>query len=225
MKITEIEGISLSLQSQREIADGTQDAFLLRVHTDAGVTGIGEADTSPLIAQAVLDAPVSGDKCQGLRHVLIGEDPLDRERLWAKLYYRTYKYGRQGAALNVMSGIDIALWDILGKVANCPLYQLLGGAVRKEIPAYASTLFPEDGTDIEDVRAKARRCRDQGFRAIKYGWGGFGYDGDRDVRLVEAARESMGPGMELMIDVGMRWDATTAIDRVNRLRDFRPYFI
>jgi L-alanine-DL-glutamate epimerase-like enolase superfamily enzyme len=225
MKITEVEGIALSLRSQREIADGTQDAFLIRVHTDAGVTGIGEADTSPLVAQAILDAPVSGDKCQGLRHVLIGQDPLDRERLWARMYYRTYKYGRKGAALNVMSGIDIALWDIFGKVAGQPLYQLLGGAIRKEIPAYASTLFPEDADDLDDIRTKARRAHDQGFRAIKFGWGGFGHDAEHDARMVERARETMGPEMELMIDVGMRWDAPTAIERVNRLRDWRPYFI
>jgi L-rhamnonate dehydratase len=99
--------------------------LLIRVHTDEGVTGIGEADTSPLIGKAVLDAPVSGDKCQGLRHVLVEENPLDIERLWSKMFYRSYKYGRMGVALNVMSGIDMALWDLLGKVAGQPVYQLL----------------------------------------------------------------------------------------------------
>jgi len=100
MKITQVEPIGLSLRREQNIADGTQDALLIRVHTDEGVTGIGEADTSPLVGKAVIDAPVSGDKCQGLRHVLIGENPLDIERLWQKMFYHSYKYGRMGVALN-----------------------------------------------------------------------------------------------------------------------------
>lgn len=225
MKITDIEAIGLSLGREQDRADGTQDALLIRVHTDEGVTGIGEADTSPLIGKAVLDAPVSGDKCQGLRHVLAGENPLDRERLWAKMFYRSYKYGRMGAALNVMSGIDMALWDLAGKVAGRPVCELLGGVVRAEVTAYRSVLFPEDPCDLNDVRAHAERCLNDGFSAIKYGWGGFGYDRDRDAGMVAAAREVIGPGTTLMIDVGMRWDAQTGIDRVHQLRDFDPYWI
>jgi L-rhamnonate dehydratase len=225
MKITDIEAIGLSLQRGQNIADGTQDALLIRVHTDDGVTGIGEADTSPLIGKAVLDAPVSGDKCQGLRHVLVGENPLDIDRLWSKMFYRSYKYGRMGVALNVMSGIDMALWDLLGKVAGQPVYQLLGGAHRHEVTAYQSVLFPEEPTDLEDVRSKAERCCEAGFAGIKYGWGSFGHDRDRDLAMVRAAREVIGPDISLMIDVGMRWDEQTGIERVQQLRQFEPYWI
>jgi L-rhamnonate dehydratase len=224
MKITSIEAIGLSTRSERNVADGTQDALLILVHTDAGLTGIGEADTSPPVGRAVMEAPVSGDKCQGLAAQLVGEDPFDRERLWQKLFYRSYKYGRMGAALNVMSGIDMALWDLAGKALERPLYQLLGGAVRKTVPAYASVLFPEDPEALQDVRHKAERALEQGFTGIKYGWGGFGYEPHRDYALVEAAREIVGGDVALMIDVGMRWDAQTGIERIERLRSLRPYW-
>lgn len=224
MKITSVEAIGLSTGTERNVADGTQDALLLLVHTDEGLTGIGEADTSPHVGRAVLEAPVSGDKCQGLAAQLVGEDPFDREKIWSKCFYRSYKYGRMGAALNVMSGLDIALWDLAGKATGRPLYQLLGGSVRKEVAAYSSVLFPDDPEHLEDVRHKAQAAMDAGFTGIKYGWGSFGYDRHRDFALVEAAREIIGPDTALMIDVGMRWDARTGIDRINQLRSLDPYW-
>lgn len=224
MKITRVEAVGLSTRTERNVADGTQDALLLLVHTDEGLTGIGEADTSPQIGRAVLEAPVSGDKCQGLAAQLVGEDAFDRERIWAKCFYRSYKYGRMGAALNVMSGLDMALWDLAGKATGRPVYQLLGGAVRKEVAAYSSVLFPEDPEDLGDVRTKARRALEGEFTGIKYGWGSFGYDHYRDYALVEAARELLPRGMALMIDVGMRWDAQTAIQRIEALRPLNPYW-
>jgi len=225
VKITEVEPIGLSLRRERSVADGTQDALLIRIHTDEGLSGVGEADTSPLIGKAVIDAPVSGDKCQGLRHVLLGEDPLNRELLWSKMFYRSYKYGRMGAALNVISGIDMALWDLQGKALGKPVSQLLGGPLRSEVAAYQSVLFPEDPSNLDEVRGHAERCLKEGFTAIKYGWGSFGYDSDRDVAMVAAARKVIGPRTALMIDVGMRWDAQTGIQRLERLREFDPYWI
>lgn len=225
MKITEVEAIGLSAGTERSVADGTQDALLIRIHTDEGIAGVGEADTSPLVGKAVLDAPVSGDKCQGLRQMLIGRNPFDIQAIWEAMFYRSYKYGRMGAAVNVMSGIDMALWDLLGKVAGQPLYQLLGGAVRREVPAYQSVLFPEDPTDLDDIRAKAERCLNDGFTAIKYGWGSFGYDREHDLAMVAVAREALGSKINMMIDVGMRWDAQTGIERVHSLREFEPYWI
>jgi len=225
MKITDVEAIGVSVRSELSIADGTQDALLIRIHNDEGLSGLGEADTSPLIGKAVLDAPVSGDKCQGLRQLLLGENPLDIERIWQKMFYHSYKYGRMGVALNVMSGIDMALWDLLGKVTCQPVCQLLGGPVRGEIEAYCSMLFPEDAAAVDDVRVQAEQAVEKGFQAVKFGWGGFGYDQPRDVALVRAAREAIGSERPLMIDVGMRWDAQTAIGRIHALREFDPYWI
>ncbi len=228
MKITKVEAVGLSTRSERNVADGTQDALLILVHTDAGLTGVGEADTSPQIGRAVLEAPVSTDKCQGLAAQFVGEDPFDREALWKKCYYRSYKYGRMGVAINVLSAIDMALWDIIGKATGRPLYQLLGGAVRKSVHAYSSVLFPESTEDmpeaLADVRRKATSARENGFTAIKYGWGGFGYDKPKDVAMVAAAREVIGDDIALMIDVGMRWDAQTAIEWIEALRPLNPYW-
>jgi L-alanine-DL-glutamate epimerase-like enolase superfamily enzyme len=224
MKITRVEAVGLSTRSERNVADGTQDALLLLVHTDEGLVGIGEADTSPQIGKAVLEAPVSGDKCQGLAMQLVGEDPFDLEALWKKCFYRSYKYGRMGVALNVMSGLDMALWDLIGKATGRPLYQLLGGAVRKKAPAYASVLFPEAAEDLEDVRQKARLAVERGFLGIKYGWGSYGYDTRKDYAMVAAAREVLGPDVALMIDVGMRWDIQTGIERIGSLQPLNPYW-
>ena len=163
MKITRIEPIGLSTRTEQNVADGTQDALLILVHTDTGLTGVGEADTSPWVGRAALEAPVSGDKCQGLAAQLIGEDPFDVERLWATCFYRSYKYGRMGVALNVLSGLDMALWDLMGKATGRPCYQLLGGAVRKEVAAYASVLFPEDPAAVGEVRSQAEKARGAKF--------------------------------------------------------------
>lgn len=225
MKITDVEAIPLYLGTQRDIADGTQDALIIKVHTDEGITGIGEADTSPHIGKAVIDAPISGDKCQGLREVVLGEDPFEVECIWKKMYLKSYKYGRKGVAVNVMSGIDIALWDIIGKKVGKPLYKLLGGAFQKEIIPYASTLFPENPENLEDVKKKTDQCLDQGFKAIKFGWGGFGEDPDADYALVKAAREIAGDNITIMVDVGMKWDAKTTIQRAELLKDLRPYWL
>ncbi len=224
MKITSVEAIGLSTRTERNVADGSQDALLILVHTDAGITGIGEADTSPQIGKAVLEAPVSGDKCQGIAMQLVGEDPFDVEKIWQKCFYRSYKYGRTGVALNVMSGVDMALWDLMGKAVGRPVYQLLGGAVRRAVPAYSSVLFPEQADDLADVRRKATVAVERSFTGIKFGWGSFGYDRRKDYAMVEAAREVLGPDRELMIDVGMRWDAQTAIEHIESLRPLRPYW-
>ncbi len=225
MRITDVEAIPLYLGTEKAIADGTQDALIIKVYTDENIIGIGEADTSPHVGKAIIDAPVSGDKCQGIRNIIVGEDPFDVEVIWEKMYYKTYKFGRKGAAINVMSGIDIALWDIIGKKLNQPIYKLLGGAFRKEVVPYASVLFPQDPGDINDVKEKANKCINAGFRSIKFGWGGFGDLEEKDYALIEAIRDEAGNDeVRLMIDVGMKWDAKTAIQRAGILKEFRPYW-
>jgi hypothetical protein len=96
-------------------ADGTQDAFLVRIHTDEGHVGIGEADTSPYLARTMIEMPSSRLIARGLREVLMGEDQLEIDRLWHVMYRATYHYGRGGVALHVISAIDMALWDLAGQ--------------------------------------------------------------------------------------------------------------
>jgi L-rhamnonate dehydratase len=120
MRITHVEGIILRLPVRQPIADGTQDDLLIRIETDEGITGYGEVDTSPEVGKAVVDAAMSHGTCYGLRESLVGMDPFDIEQIWELMYRKTNYYGRQGVAMHAMSGVDMALWDILGKAAASP---------------------------------------------------------------------------------------------------------
>lgn len=220
MEITDIVVHTLSVDEvEGEKADGSQDACVVEVETDEGITGVGEADSSPLVVKAIVEAPVSHDKSAGLKEVLLGRDPFDVEVLWDEMYDRTYFFGRRGAAITAMSAVDMAMWDIVGKATDRPLYQLLGGKHRNSVRAYASTLFPADPTDLDHVREEAGRALDDGFSAIKFGWGGFGRDRVQDLELVGAARDVLGPEFDLMVDAGMVWqgDVKRAIKGINEL--------
>jgi L-alanine-DL-glutamate epimerase-like enolase superfamily enzyme len=222
LKITDVETIIVRLPQIEAKCDGTQDGLLVKIHTDAGLVGIGEVDSSPEVAKAIFDAPFSHTIASGLRALLVGEDPRDVERLWEKMYRGTIYFGRRGAAIHAISGADIALWDLLGKATGLPVYQLLGGAYRKRLRAYASDLMPPTP---EAAERRAHAMRDAGFSALKFGWGPLGQDERTDVALVAAARRGFGADADLMVDIGLCWDATTAISRCRRLAEFAPFWI
>jgi L-rhamnonate dehydratase len=222
MKITDVETLHLRLPSIAEECNGTQDALLVKIHTDAGLTGIGEVDSSPHVVKAIFDAPYSHTLACGLTKLLKGEDPRDVERLWEKMYRGTLYFGRRGAAIHALSGADIALWDLLGKATGMPVCQLLGGAYRKRLPAYSSDLMP---FTAEEISRRAAFLRDAGFTYLKFGWGGIGQSEAQDIALVGAARAAVGDDADLMIDVGLCWDAATAQARVRRLEEFRLTWI
>lgn len=222
MKITEVETIIVRLPQIEAKCDGTQDALLVKIHTDTGLTGIGEVDSSPEVAKAVFDAPFSHTIASGLRALLIGEDPRDVERLWEKMYRGTIYFGRRGAAIHAISGADIALWDILGKATCLPVYQLLGGAYRTRLQAYASALMPDTP---EESYSRAAELRQAGFTALKFGWGPLGKDIATDVALIGAARRGFGDDGDLMIDIGLCWDSATAIARAKRFEEFNLYWL
>ncbi|MBA3415146.1 MAG: mandelate racemase/muconate lactonizing enzyme family protein, partial [Chloroflexia bacterium] len=203
MKITEIEAIVLRQPDvDTAKADGSQDALLIRVRTDEGITGVGEVDSLPPVVKAIVDAPASHAIASGLGALLIGEDPLEIDRLWERMYRGSIYYGRRGAAIHAISGIDIALWDIKGKALGQPISRLLGGPHRTHVRAYASTLMP-------DTPEETGRCVtglvERGFTAIKLGWGPFGRDPDLDIALLRAARTAAGDAVELMLDIGLGW--------------------
>ena len=150
MRITDVEAIVLRQPAvDGLIADGSQDDLLVLVHTDEGVTGVGEVDSAPEVVKAAIDAPASHSNAAGLRSVLVGQDPLDIDELWQRMYRASIYYGRRGVALHAMSGIEIALWDLKGKVLGRPVSELLGTPQRRRVRAYASALMPDT---IEDVR-------------------------------------------------------------------------
>jgi L-rhamnonate dehydratase len=186
-------------------AHGVRFVSLLKISTDAGITGWSDIETQPHVGKAIVDAPSGGAVgFEGLRSALLGEDPLERERLWQKMYRYLAYYGRQGAGIQMISGADIALWDIAGKAFGQPVHKLLGAKYRDSVAAYASTLFRPTPEGMQEAVAS---YLERGFRAIKFGWGVFGYDLERDITLVRAAREEAGPGIALMVDAG--WYGTS----------------
>src|SRR5438876_9521474 len=163
MKITHVEAIHLRLPDVNERCDGSQETLVVRVHTDAGVSGVGEADSSSLVANAIVEAPLSHKICRGLAECVIGQDPFEIDRLVHRMYEGSIFFGRQGAAIQAMSGVEIALWDIVGKAVQRPVYQLLGGGFRKQFRAYASILFGDTPAETERI---ARTQAGQGYRAV-----------------------------------------------------------
>jgi len=145
-----------------------QDALVVRVLTDAGITGLGEVDSSPMAAKGAIEGPYSHTITSGLRELLLGEDPFETGYLWHKMYRQNIYSGRRGIAIHAMSGIDIALWDIKGKALGQPVWRLLGGGFQRQgVRAYASSLF---GSTPAATGEMARRFRDRGFSAVKFGW-------------------------------------------------------
>jgi L-rhamnonate dehydratase len=225
MRITDVETIVLRLPQVAEVSDGTQDAFVVRIRTDAGITGIGEGDSMPTVLKAAYDAPTSNSIGHGLRNLLVGQDARDIEPLFRRLSDGTRYLHGSGLGLTAISGAEIALWDIAGKAAGASVSRLLGGVFRKKIRAYASVLFPEDKNDTSSVREAGKRLVQKGFTAVKFGWGGFGQEWRSDMALASAARQGVGDDVDLMIDVGLRWDVRTAMQRVRMLEEFRLYWL
>jgi L-alanine-DL-glutamate epimerase-like enolase superfamily enzyme len=222
MRITRVEPIVLRVgEVDTGRADGTQDAFLVRVHTDEGLVGIGEADTSPYVARTMIEMPSSHSIARGLGELLLGQNPLEIERIWQLLFHGSDHYGRAGAALHTISALDMALWDIAGKAAGRPVVELMGGARVSELPVYASEVMPETA---EEVRAIAGRAVADGYTALKLGWGPLGKDLARDEELVRAARDVLGPARSLMIDGGRAYTVKRSLEFLRRVEDANLYW-
>jgi L-rhamnonate dehydratase len=228
VRITEVEAMVLASPRENQPPAGSEEAagvkhlLLLKVSTDEGITGWADVETAPHVGAAAVNAPASGvEAFDGLRSLVIGEDPFEVERLWDKVYRGSIYYGRRGVAIQVLSGFDIACHDIMGKAIGRPVYKLLGGAYRDRVRAYASTLFRPTPDDMK--RACEHYLR-RGFTAIKFGWGIFGQDRRRDVALVKAAREAIGPEVDLLVDAGWRVNRS-AYDALSLLRALEPYDI
>ena len=164
---------------------------LIAVHTDAGISGYGSVFTDGRLVEAGLKV---------LEPLWRGENALEPERVTEKLHQNTFWMGRGGTLTHVISGIDMALWDILGKATGMPVGRLLGGRHRDRVKPYCSLLMemPERMADVIGPH------REAGFRAFKIGWGPFGRTDDRklDEAIVRAAREAAGDDAQLLVDAG-----------------------
>lgn len=223
MKITDVRSIILKQPTIEMVGDGSQDTVVILVDTDEGITGIGEVDSSPYVVKSIIDMPASHMACMGLKEVLIGEDPLDVERLWRKMYEKSIYHGRRSVVIHAMSGIDMALWDIIGQKFGVPTGKALGGTYRDKIQAYCSVLMP--GTEKE-INELVEKHMNRGYQGMKLGWGALGESFEKDIELVKAARKALGPDKKLMIDIGMRWtDVKGAMRAVKAFEEQDVYWV
>jgi len=229
MKITQVEAIILESPKDYGVhgneSSGPRFRSLLRVATDSGLEGWAEIETQPHVLKAVIDAPGDGSGMfEGLGRLLVGRDPFDIEKIWNDLYVGTIYYGRRGVVLQAISGIDLACHDIMGKALRKPVHALLGTARRDRVTAYASTLFRNTPLAMKEA---ARMYLNAGFKAVKFGWGGFGKDRDQDVARVRAAREELGRDRVLLVDTG--WTIPRTVEETlslcRSLEPFDPFWI
>lgn len=217
LSIVDVQAVFCRLDEvDAERCDGTQDTLLIFVTADDGTVGVGEVDSAPLVARAVVDAEPSHLIARGLRSVLLGRNPLDIDVCWHAVVEQT-RYFAGGSTMHAISGVDIALWDLAGKVLGLPVARLLGGARSEWLDAYASLVMPE--TPAAAARAAADLVR-QGYRKIKFGWGPIGQDVAVNEALVREIRAAAGEHVMIMIDAGQVWDTKTALRMARMLEAY-----
>lgn len=225
LHITGVECLPLRYEYDSAIYDASfkaagRQALLVRVHTSDGITGLGEAASfgGPLASTSQV---IYGE----IAPRLIGEDPFRPERIWRKIYHTSFQHGRGGIVICAMSGIDIALWDIIGRSTMQPLYRLLGG-FRDSVMAYASGGFYERDKDTSGIVDEVTGYVTKGFRAAKMKVGrnhsplnplcfmpdpDYAYTVENDLTRVEAVKKALGKDADLFVDANAAWDYTTAL--------------
>jgi len=224
MKIESVDFFYLSMPEVLDIGDGSQDALLVRVRA-GGYVGWGECEAAPLPSIAGLVCPMSHSACKPVQASVLGQrlDNVEDIARIGKLVQANSLDLLQ--ADHVLSGIDIALWDLLGKKMGLPVYKLLGYEKAYPKTPYASQLF---GDTPQETFEKARRVRGQGYRATKFGWGPFGKGTpEMDEDQLHAAREGLGEEGTLLIDAGTVWvdDVEAARLRLKALQDCRALWL
>ncbi len=240
MRITDVRTIAVEVNLNQTVFDAnytmaTKPALLVEVHTDQGLIGLGEA--------AHFGGPMAST-AQVIEHelkpYLIGENPGDIERLWERMHRRAYKHARGGIVIAAISGIDIALWDLRGKMANMPLWRLLGG-YRKRVPAYATGGFYAEGKGVRELVAEMESYVEAGFRAVKMKVGrnsdvelsALRASNERgiaevslatDIERVAAVRKAIGPDIRLAVDANGAWDVATAVKMGRAMEIFDIYW-
>jgi L-alanine-DL-glutamate epimerase-like enolase superfamily enzyme len=237
MKITRIESyVLLDPGYDRDACSSAQDDIVVVVHTDEGITGIGEVDTNPWVAQAMIHARGTHVLGLGLEEMLLCRDPLEPEALWERLYTGSLMTGRRGLGICAMGALDMALWDIRGKALNLPCWHFLGGSRKPHVTPYAS-LLPTGRTVTayrDSLVEKASEAKRLGFRAGKmevcvkgpYSHNGLQADDEAIIDIVAACREAVGPEFVMMVDVCYCWtDAREALRVLEKLKRYDLFFL
>ena len=200
-------------RATRPALDDAVESLIVRVTTDDGLVGLGNAQVGAVAVRSIIE--------QYLTPYLLGEDPFAVELLWERMFRATVNFGRKGAAIVAISGVDIALWDIMGQATGQPVYNLLGGRTRDRIRCYASVLYAT--TDLDALAAEARSYTAQGFTAVKQRIGYGPADGPvgmrKNLELIRTVRDAVGPDVELAADAYMGWTVPYAIRMIRMIED------
>lgn len=237
LRITDIEcHVLLAPDFDASFTSSAQDSLVVVIHTDGGVSGVGECDANPWMAKAAIEAPGTHTMGLSIKDMLIGADPFAIGELWQRIYLGTAMNGRRGMVIHALSAVEMALWDLAGKAVGKPVHELLGGATRQRITPYAS-LQPAGkrfGEYRDALCASAERAKALGFTAMKtevtmngpYAHGGMSESYDRHTEVLAAVRHAIGPDVTLMVDVQYLWeDAETCLSVVKDWAEFNPYFL
>jgi D-galactarolactone cycloisomerase len=220
MKITDVKTIRLraTIPTEGQVFSrsgvrSTRSTTLVRVETDEGISGIGSCSGNGELIEVIVG--------RVLKPLLVGMDPTGIDEIWDKAYVRGghKEFGTRGIGVVALSGIDVALWDILGKVRGVPLYQLLGGKCRDKVPVYATALYPEEPSK---VAKRALGFADQGFHGVKIK---VGFDLDQDVRIVRAVREELGKDFIVMTDANQGYSVDVALKAAEAFADCGAYWL
>jgi D-galactarolactone cycloisomerase len=196
--------------------------ILVRMQTDEGVEGIGIA-TSYTPIEAAMQAFSSG-----IGELIVGADPLAPEQLYQKLFALTWqrlaheKRWTREAIIRISAAVDIAAWDIIGKVAGLPLYRLFGG-YRHEVPCYVTCAYYRDGKDLHELRDEMEMLKAQGHQGFKAKAGGVSLA--EDMERLAVVREVIGDDKDMMVDVNRGWDLATAIEGARLLEPLKPRWL
>ncbi len=237
MKITSIEcHVLLDPTCDAGATSSAQDDLVVEIHTDEGLSGVGETDVNPWIARACIEAPSTHTMGLGLEDMLLGENPLQVEALWEKLYIGSAMNGRRGAVIHAMGALDMALHDLRAKAAGKPCYEFLGGAARESITPYASLQPEVDSFEVyrESLLKWAVRAKNLGFKAAKieitpcgpYRHLSLNASHEEMTELIGEVRGAVGPDFVLMVDVQYAFpDADTCLNAIRSWADFNLFFL
>ncbi|HEV2500044.1 MAG TPA: L-rhamnonate dehydratase [Terriglobia bacterium] len=203
----------LDLSTDNQGAFHFHSWLIVEIASDSGEVGIGNAALSPRVTKQMVDLY--------LKPFLLGQNPFDCEYLWQQMYRSTIAFGRKGIGMVAISAVDIALWDLMGKIVKQPVFRLLGGKTKPRIPVYASRLYSQP---LDELRKEAAQYKAQGFKAMKLRFGYGPLDGaegmQRNLELVRAVRAVIGDGIDLMADAYMGWTLEYARRMIPMLADY-----
>lgn len=220
MKITDVKTIRLRAEIppagqvfSRSGVRNSRSATLVQVDTDEGVSGIGSCSGNGELIEVIV--------ARILKPLVLGMDPTDVPAIWDKAYVRGghKEFGTRGIGVVALSGIDIALWDITGKVRGLPIYRLLGGKRRDKVPVYATALYPEEPSK---VAARALAFFEQGFHGVKIK---VGFDLEQDIRIVRAVRQELGRDFVVMTDANQGYSLETAMKAAAAFADYGVFWL